>query len=140
MGPIVGLKDLSVAYKGVGGKGPDIATLHNILVNITLEFQDVKMLFKNLDDSENIKYKDLFAAPPKGEYGIVIELSYGVPENLNLDLEPLTKRKLILNLLPNAGKTNIAYKNDGSATVSTQMEGWATNNRTSDKPIRSKIL
>jgi len=125
MGPIVGLKDLSITYKGVGGKGADIATLHTILVDITLEFQDVKMLFKNLDDSENIKYKDIFAAPPKGEYGIVIELSYGVPENLNLDLEPLTKRKMILNLKPNAGKTNIAYRNDGSATVSTQMEGWA---------------
>ena len=124
MGPVVGLKDLKISYKGVGGKGASLATLTNVVVDLTLEFQDVKMLFKNLDDSANIKYKDLFGAPPKGEYGIIIELGYSIPDNLDLDLEILARRKMVLNLYPNAGKTNITYNENGSAIVNTSLEGY----------------
>ena len=125
MGPLVGLKDLNLSFKGLGGKGATPATLSNVVVNLSMDFQDVKMLFKNLDDEGNIKYKDLFASPAKANYRIVIEIGYGIPENLNLDLEQMAKKKLILNLFPNGAKTNITYNENGSAQLTTTLEGFS---------------
>ena len=125
MGPLVGLKDLNISFKGLGGKGATPATLTNVVVNLSMDFQDVKMLFKNLDDEGNVKYKDLFASPSKANYRIVIEIGYGIPDNLDLDLEQMSKRKLILNLFPNGAKTNITYNENGSADLSTTLEGFS---------------
>lgn len=127
MGPQVGLKGLNVSFKGLsGGKGATPATLHSVIVGIQMEFQDVKMLFKNLHDEENIKYKDIFASPGRSSrYRIVIEVGFNAPDNLDMDLESLTKKKMTLSLYPIGAKTDITYNQDGSATLQTTLEGFA---------------
>jgi hypothetical protein len=126
MGPQVGLKGFNVSFKGLsGGKGATPATLHSVIVGVQMEFQDVKMLFKNLHSKENIKYKDIFASPGKSSrYRIVIEVGFNAPDNLDMDLESLTRKKMTLVLYPLGAKTDVTYNQDGSASLQTTLTGF----------------
>ena len=124
MGPVVGLENLTVNFNGLGGRGADPATLHVVTVNLTLKFQDVKMLFKNLSPTDRVSYKDIFAQPSGASYSINIVIGNEAPEGMG-NLEKFTKKTLNLNLVPNAARTDITYEKNGSAAVSTTLFGSA---------------
>ena len=123
MGPVVGLKSVKIIYRGVGGKKVTPATMNAISVNLSMELQDPKMLFKDLHETEDIQYKDLIASPNKGAYKIIMEVGYGIPDNAGLGLEGIATKKLMLDVMPNAGKTNVSYNEDGTMSISTTLEG-----------------
>tara|TARA_R110000824_G_scaffold234072_4_gene422562 strand:- start:1050 stop:3527 length:2478 start_codon:yes stop_codon:yes gene_type:complete len=128
MGPIAGLTSLDVSYKGIGGKGAMPTTTHVVHVNLSIELQDIKLLFKKWHSTESLQYKDIFGQPMGGEhaYHILVELGYNVPDDFDIELTQIAKRKLVLDLYPLAPRTNLTYNADGSATLSTQMTGHAT--------------
>ena len=127
MGPVAGLSSLTISYKGVGGKGAIPRTTHVVTAELTMSLQDVKLLFKNWDTEESVKYKDIFAFPGKRSYYIIFELGYNVPDNFDSGLTRLATSKLVLNMSPNGAKTSITYNIDGSAQLTTQLDGWAEN-------------
>jgi len=123
MGPVVGLKSLDITHTGAANKAIIPSTTNIVRVNLTLAFQDIKMLFKNLDPIENVKYKDIFASPGGSSYDILLELGYNIPDNFDPLLNKFAQKKLIIILTPNAPSTQITYNNDGSAEISTRLDG-----------------
>ena len=124
MGPVVGLTKLDIKYDGLAGKGATPSTLNYVTVNLTIECQDVKMLYKNLGTEDNkVFYKDIFAQPSKNNnYAINIVIGYDAPDNMP-KLQKFVRKQLSLNLYPNAGATQITYRANGTAMLTTTLFG-----------------
>ena len=127
-GPVALLNSINIREGGQSGRGTTAKNLDWATVDMTVQLQDAKLLFKNFGTNKYpVFYKDFFGGQTTSESrGITgsylkLELGYNVPDNVSAELKRIASVKTCYKLFPTGVASNLSYEESGGLAFSVSL-------------------